>query len=152
MVHSRLRASRAVRLEIPVLAGSPFSHLVISSVLSELSGLLPQAGRRYRRMRYSRLFSVLMPTSCMDSQRSIHSLTAMLPAFGSAHRPSRILASWSRPHASAAALVLNPDSLSSMPPGSLYLTRHGCGPLPRFSAYATGAPPSRLCLDAGVRL
>jgi hypothetical protein len=80
------------------------------------------------------LYSVLTPTSWVVSHRSIHSLTVTLPAFGSVHRPSRILASWSRPQASAAAFVSNPDSLVSRPLGSLYLTRHGAGPLPRFSA------------------
>src|SRR6266568_1856126 len=137
-VHNRLRASRAVRRDTPNFAGRPFSHLVISSLLSELSGLEPHAGRTNRRIRYSRLSTVLIPTSCMTSHRSIHSLTVILPAFGSVQRPSRILASWSRPHISAAVLVSNPDSLASPPLGSLYLTRHGFGPLPRFSAYATG--------------
>jgi hypothetical protein len=33
-------------------------------------------------------------------------------------------------------LVSNPDSLVSMPLGSLYLTRHCFALLPRFSAYA----------------
>ena len=93
-----------------------------------------------RRIRYSRWSTVLMPTSCMASHRSIHSPTVSLPAFGSVHRPSRILASWSRPQVSAAALVSNPDSLASMPLGSLYFTRHGFGPFPRFSAYAMCSP------------
>ena len=87
-----------------------------------------------RRIRYSRVSTVLIPTSWRGSHRSIHSLTVIFPAFGSVHRPSRILASWSRPQVSAAALVSNPDSLVSMPLGSLYLTRYGCWPLPRFSA------------------
>jgi hypothetical protein len=42
---------------------------------------------------YSRFSWVLMPTSCMASHRSIHSLTVMFPAFGSVQRPSWILAS-----------------------------------------------------------
>jgi hypothetical protein len=70
----------------------------------------------------------------MASHRSIHSVTVIFPAFGSVQRPSRILASWSRPQVSAAALVSNPDSLSSVPLGSLYFTRQGVGPFPRFSA------------------
>jgi len=114
-----------------------FSQLVMSSVLSDPSSLSPQAGRMNRRIRYPRVSTVLIPTSCMASHRSIHSLTVILPASGSVHRPSRIRASWSRPQASAAALVSNPDSLVSAPLGSLYFTRHGWRPLPRFSAYAT---------------
>ena len=89
-----------------------------------------------RRSRYSRWSTVLMPDVLHGSQRSIHSLTVSFPAFGSVQRPSRILASWSRPQVSAAALVSNPDSLVSMPLGSLYFTRHGVGSFPRFSAYA----------------
>jgi hypothetical protein len=54
IVHSRLRASRATRRETAARAGIEFSHLVISSVLSECSSLAPQAGRRNRRIRYSR--------------------------------------------------------------------------------------------------
>jgi len=96
--------------------------------------MAPQAGRMNLRIMYSRLSAVLMLTSCTASHRSIHSPTVSLPAFGSVHRPSRILASWSRPQLSADALVSNPDSLVSVPSGSLYFTRHGCGPFPRFSA------------------
>ena len=113
-----------------------FSHLVMSSVVSEPSSLAPKDGRMNRRIRYSRFSTVLSPTSCRVSHRSIHSLTVIFPAFGSVQRPSRILASWSRPQVSAAALVSNPDSLVSMPLGSLYFTRHGFALLPRFSAYA----------------
>jgi hypothetical protein len=109
----------------------------MSSVVSDPSSLSPQAGRMNRRIRYSRVSTVLIPTSCMASHRSIHSLTVVFPASGSVHRPSRIRASWSRPQASAAALVSNPDSLVSTPLGSLYFTRRGCRPLPRLSAYAT---------------
>lgn len=87
-----------------------------------------------RRIRYSRFSSVLMPTSWSGSHRPIQSLTVIFPAFGSVQRPSRILVSWSRPQASAEAFVSNPDSLTSMPLGSLYFTRHDFGPLPRFSA------------------
>jgi hypothetical protein len=123
--------------------------LVISSVLSEPSSLAPQAGRMNRRIRYSRLSSVLMPTSCVASHRPIHSPTVIFPALGSVQRPSRILASWSRPHARAEAFVSNPDSLASSPPGSLYFTRHGFGPLPRFSAYAIR--PCHRAVEAGVR-
>lgn len=93
MVHSRLRASLAVRRETPVVAGRLFSYWVICSVLSESRALAPQADRRNRRIRYSRFASVLTPTSWIASQRSIHSLTAILPALGSVQRPSRILAS-----------------------------------------------------------
>ena len=89
-----------------------------------------------RRIRYSRVSTVLIPTPCRGIHRSIHWLTVIFPALGSVHRPSRIRASWSRPQVSAEALVSNPDSLVSMPLGSLYFTRHGFGPLPRFSAYA----------------
>ncbi|HYA51303.1 MAG TPA: hypothetical protein VEG33_09050 [Streptosporangiaceae bacterium] len=103
-------------------------------MLSAFKRLLPHAGRMNRRIRYSRLSWVLMPTSCMGSQRSIHSLTVVIPAFGSVQRPSRILVSWSRPQTSAAALVSNPDSLTSVPSGSRYLTRHGFGLFPRLSA------------------
>jgi hypothetical protein len=78
---------------MPYRAGSPFSHLVISSVLSQPSSLSPHAGRMNRRIRYSRLSSVLMPTSWSGSHRSIHSPTVIFPAFGSVQRPSRILAS-----------------------------------------------------------
>jgi hypothetical protein len=80
-VPSRVRAARAVRAEIPALAGRAFSHRVIPSVLSELSSLAPHAGRMNRRIRYSRLSCVLMPTSWMASHRSIHSLTVVFPAF-----------------------------------------------------------------------
>jgi hypothetical protein len=142
-VRSRLRASRAVRRETPARAGRPFSHLVISSVLSEPSSLVPQAGLRNRRIMYSRLSAVLMPTSWVVSHRSIHSLTVIFPALGSVHWPARIWASWSRPQASAAALVLKPDSLASAPLGGLYLTRHGWVPFPRFSAYAMVLLPER---------
>jgi hypothetical protein len=90
IVPIRLRASPAVRREMPSRAGRPFSHLVIASVVTALSMTLPQAGRRNRRIRYSRLDAVLMPMSCMRSHRSIHSPTVVLPAFGSARRPSRI--------------------------------------------------------------
>ena len=44
MVPSRVRAARAVRAEIPALAGRAFSHLVIPSVLSEFSSLAPTRG------------------------------------------------------------------------------------------------------------
>src|SRR5262245_66335433 len=108
----------------------------MSSRLSDSSSRLPNCGRRNFRIRYSRLYSVLGPTSCVAIQRSIHSLTVIFPAFGSVQVPTRIFASWSRPHARAACLVSNPDSLHSVPFGSLYLTRHGRGPFPRFSAYA----------------
>jgi hypothetical protein len=134
IVPSSVRAARAVRGVIASRPGSAFSHLVISSVLRSPSAVSPQAGRMNLRIRYSRLSTVLMPTSCTASHRSIQSLSVSLPAFGSVHRPSRILASWSRPQLSAAALVSKPDSLVSVPSGSLYFTRHGCGPLPRFSA------------------
>ncbi|HET9895171.1 MAG TPA: hypothetical protein VFQ44_09570 [Streptosporangiaceae bacterium] len=83
---------------------------------------------------------MLRPTSCNVSHRSIQSLTVILAAPGSIQWPWRILASWSRPQARADALVLNPGSLPSPPLGSLYLTRHGVAPLPRFSAYAIYAP------------
>ena len=84
---------------------------------------------------HSRLAVVLGPTSCRASQRSIHSLTVISPAPGSVHVPARTFASWSRPQPSAACFVSKPDWLAS-PPGTLYFTRHGLGPLPRFSAYA----------------
>src|SRR5262249_34607017 len=128
------RAARAVRREMPALAGRAVSHLVISSVLSALNSVAPQAARMNLRIRYSRLYSVLTPTSCRASHRSIHSLTVVLPALGSVQRPSLILAAWSRPNASAAAWVSTPDSLVSVPSGSLYFTRQGVGPFPRFSA------------------
>src|SRR5580704_10398980 len=147
MVCSRLRASFAVLRDTCSLAGSLCSHTVISSPVSELSCLLPQYGRRNRRIRYSRLAVVLGPTSCMVFQRSIHSLTVISPAAGSVHAPARTFASWSRPQASAACLVSKPDWLAS-PLGILYLTRHGLGPLPRFSAYAIFPllPPGGLAL------
>jgi hypothetical protein len=138
IVPSRARAVRGV---MPSRSGSAFSHLVISSVLRSLSAVSPQAGRMNLRIRYSRLSTVLMLTSCTASHRSIHSLTVSLPAFGSVHRPERMLASWSRPQLSAAILVSNPDSLVSVPSGSLYFTRHGCQPFPRFSAYAMFVSP-----------
>ena len=136
IVHSTARASRATRRETPVRAGMEFSHRVMSSVVSEPSSLAPKDGRMNRRIRYSRFSTVLSPTSCRVIHRSIHALTVIFPAFGSVQRPSRILASWSRPQVSAAALVSKPDSLVSMPLGSLYFTRHGFALLPRFSAYA----------------
>ena len=73
-------------------------------------------------------------------QRSIHSLTVISPAAGSfqcARADLRLLVP--SPDESC-LLVSKPDSLAS-PPGTLYLTRHGRGPLPRFSAYATALPP-----------
>jgi hypothetical protein len=39
-----VKAARAVRAEIPALAGRAFSHLVIPSVLSEFSSLAPTRG------------------------------------------------------------------------------------------------------------
>jgi hypothetical protein len=58
-VYGSLRASPAARREIPARAGRAFSHLVISSVLSEPNTLAPQAGWMNRRIRYSRFSSVL---------------------------------------------------------------------------------------------
>ena len=118
---------------LPGWAGrSPSSAM--SAVLSEFKRVLPHAGRMNRRIRYSRLSWVLMPTSCRGSQRSIHSSTVVSPAFRSVQRPSRIFDSWSRPQTRAAALVSKPDWLASCPLGSLYFTRHGRAPFPRFSA------------------
>ena len=135
MVCSRLRASSAVLRDTPSAAGSSRSHPAISSPVSEFSVRLPQYGRMNRRIRYSRFAVVLGPTSCRAVQRSIHSLTVISPAPGSVQVPARTFASWSRPQPSAACLVSKPDWLAS-PPGTLYFTRHGLGPLPRFSAYA----------------
>src|SRR5262249_49794401 len=97
-----------------------------------------QAGRMNRRIRYSRFSSVLMPTSWSGSHRSIHTLTVIFPAFGSVQRPSRILASWSRPQAGAAAFVSNPDSLLSVPLGSLYFS-----PPPATASGPSRASPRR---------
>jgi hypothetical protein len=58
-VYGRLRASPAAQREIPARAGRAFSHLVISSVLSEPNSLAPQAGWMNRRIRYPRFSSVL---------------------------------------------------------------------------------------------
>src|SRR5256885_212639 len=79
-----------------------------------------------------------MPTSCMASHPSIHSPTVTFPPPGVVQRPSLIPASWSRPQGGAAALFTRPVSVVSVPFGSLSFTRHGRGPLPRFSAYANG--------------
>ena len=84
---------------------------------------------------HSRFAVVLGPTSCRASQRPIHSLIVISPAPGSVQVPARTFASWSRPQPSAACFGSKPDWLAS-PPGTLYFTRHGLGPLPRFSAYA----------------
>lgn len=92
IVHSRLRASPATRREIPSRAGRAFSHWVISPVLRDPSSAVPQAGPMNRRIRYSRVSLVLMPTSWSGSHRSIHSLTVIFPAFGSVQRayPNRL--------------------------------------------------------------
>ena len=135
IVCSRPRASFAVLRDMPSTSCSLCSQTVMSSPVSEFSFRLPQYGRMNRRIRYSRFAMVLGPTSCMACQRSIHSLTVISPAAGSVHVPARTFASWSRPQASAACFVSKPDWLAS-PPGIVYLTRHGLGPLPRFSAYA----------------
>src|SRR6185312_15042402 len=132
---SRLRASFAVLRDTPSAAGSSRSHPAISSRVREFSVRLPQYGRMNRRIRYSRFAMVLGPTSCRAFQRSIHSLTVISPAPGSVHVPARTFASWSRPQPSAACLVSNPDWLVS-PPGTLYFTRHGLGPLPRCRGQA----------------
>ena len=62
-VHSRLRASRAARREALAAAGRPFSQAVMSSLISDSSKRLPNCGRRNSRIKYSRLYSVLGPTS-----------------------------------------------------------------------------------------
>src|SRR6266704_4446641 len=114
--------------------------MLVFAALFEMSCRTPQYGRMNLPIRYSRFSVVLRPTSCVAFQRSIHSLTVISPAAGSFHVPARTFASWSRPQTRAACFVSKPDSLAS-PPGTLYLTRHGRGPLPRFSAYATALPP-----------
>ena len=65
---------------MPARVGRPFSQAAISSVPSEFSALAPQAGRMNRRIRYSRFSVVLMPTSWVPSQRSIHSRTVIFQA------------------------------------------------------------------------
>jgi hypothetical protein len=104
-VHGRLRASLAVRRETPSRAGRVFSQRVIASLLMEASGVVFHAGRRNRRIWYSRLSWVQIPTSWTSSQRSIHSPTVIFPAAGSVQRPSRMRASWSRPKLSAEVFV-----------------------------------------------
>ena len=67
IVHSTARASRATRRETPVRAGMEFSHLVMSSVVSEPSSLAPKEGRMNRRIRYSRFSTVLSPCPAWTS-------------------------------------------------------------------------------------
>ena len=143
MVCSRPRTSFAVPRETPSAAGSFFSQTLMSPPVIKFSFHSPQCGRMNRRIRYSRLCVVRRPTSCCSPHWPIHSLTVISPAAGSDQVPVRTFASWSRPHSSAALLVSKPDWLSS-PPGILYFTRHGRGPLPRFSTYAMTAAVSSL--------
>ena len=132
----------AVLRETPSAAGSLRSQPAISSPVSEFSVRLPQYGRMNRRIRYSRFAVVLGPTSCRAVQRPIQSLTVISTAPGSVHVPARTFASWSRPQPSAACFVSKPDWLAS-PPGILYFTRHGLGPLPRLCSNSTRTSAAR---------
>ncbi len=134
MVPSRVRAARAVRAEIPVLAGRVFSHLVIPSVLSEFSSLAPP-GRADEPPDQVLAIVLRADADILDSQPSVdpfadRGLSCVRVGPAALPDPGFLVAS----PGERGSFGLEAGLAGFPPPGSLYLTRQACGPFPRFSA------------------